>query len=93
MRIEDFIDEMTPSDLPDPYNMMAELIGIDSTVKIIKSFGGTRIYLPKAELVIQTFRNERILKEYNGFNVKELAKKYGLTENWTRTILRRNKAL
>ncbi|WP_413773698.1 Mor transcription activator family protein [Paenibacillus validus] len=31
-----------------------------------------------------------MFKEYNGHNARELAWKYGLTENWLRTILREN---
>jgi len=93
IRIDEFIGEMTPDDLPDPYNQMAELIGIENTVKIINNFGGLKIYFPKGELVIKRLRNGRIFKEYNGRNLRQLAWKYGLTENWLRTIIRRNKHL
>ncbi|GEN36124.1 hypothetical protein ADA01nite_35840 [Aneurinibacillus danicus] len=55
MRIDEFMGEMTPDDLPEPYNQMAKLIGIENTVKIINNFGGFKIYFPREKLSLKGF--------------------------------------
>ena len=69
-----------PDDLNEEQQQLAELIGLDNFAKLVQVFGGTNIYIPKAEAFGRTMRNEKIRQEYNGRNVKILASKYGLTE-------------
>ncbi|ALA68822.1 hypothetical protein GT50_00465 [Geobacillus stearothermophilus 10] len=85
---ESWIKDVKPDDLPEPYYQMAKEIGVEATLKIAKLFGGTKIYLPKHDTALQTVRDRQIRKEYNGYNCKELAIKYNLTENWVRSIVR-----
>lgn len=67
-------------DLNEEQQHLAELIGLDNFAKLVQVFGGTNIYIPKAEAFGRSVRNEKIRQEYNGRNVKSLAVKYGLTE-------------
>lgn len=76
-----------PDDLNEEQQHLAELIGLDNFAKLVQVFGGTNIYIPKAEAFGRTMRNEKIRQEYNGRNIKSLAVKYGLTEIWIRNIL------
>lgn len=69
-----------PDDLNEEQQHLAELIGLDNFAKLVQVFGGTNIYIPKAEAFGRTMRNEKIRQEYNGRNIKSLAVKYGLTE-------------
>jgi len=85
---ESWIKDVKPDDLPDPYYQIAKEIGVEPTLKIAKLFGGAKIYLPKHDTALQTVRDRQIRKEYNGYNCRELAKKYNLTENWVRSIVR-----
>ena len=76
--MRDFI--IQPDDLNEEQQHLAELIGLDNFTKLVQVFGGTNIYIPKAEAFGRTVRNEKIRQEYNGRNIKSLAVKYGLTE-------------
>ena len=40
------------------------------------------------ELFSRDFIASQIVAEYNGYNVKDLATKYGYTEKWIRKILK-----
>ncbi len=73
--MRDFV--IQPDDLNEEQQHLAELIGLDNFAKLVQVFGGTNIYIPKAEAF---GRNEKIRQEYNGRNIKSLAVKYGLTE-------------
>ncbi|MDI3547906.1 MAG: hypothetical protein PWR10_1558 [Halanaerobiales bacterium] len=84
----DYIDESNIGDLPEPYKTIAEQIGIEAALSLSEIYGGASVYFPKAERALQNIRNERIVKEFNGGNVTELARKYNLTETWIREILK-----
>jgi Mor family transcriptional regulator len=83
-----FMDESNIEDLPEPYKTIANQIGIDASLMLAETYGGITVYFPKAERALQTIRNKRIVKEFNGGNITELAKKYNLTESWIREILK-----
>ena len=68
---------------------VAEIIGKANTKKLIYEFGGTLLYIPK-----EGFKSERdtnIIKEYDGYNSKKLAKKYDLCEKQIKNIIERGK--
>ena len=54
---------------------------------IIDTAGGEFLYFPKRTTLERGLRREAIVREYNGANIRQLAKKYGLTERYVRTIL------
>ena len=56
-------------------------------LKCFRAFGGTTIYIPKAESLERAARDQKIREEFDGGNYRELAAKYGLTERWVRFIL------
>ncbi|MBC2703987.1 Mor transcription activator family protein [Desulfobacula sp.] len=72
---------------------VVDVIGIDSTVKLIKEFGGEALYLPKLESVMRNSRNRDIRKDFTGNNHRELSKKYRLTVRQIRYILRKKKGV
>lgn len=88
MSAESWIEDVQPDDLPEPYCDMAKEIGVDSALKLAKLYGGARVYLPKYDSALQIVRDRQIRKEYNGYNVRDLAKKFNLTESWIRSIVR-----
>lgn len=80
-------------DLREEQKRIAEVIGVENYLKLTKEFGGTNIYIAKAEEIIK--RNERdakIREEFNGNNCTQLAAKYGLTEVWIRNIVSKKAA-
>lgn len=75
-------------DLGGEQKQIAELIGMENYLKLTRQFGGTTIYIAKAEEVAR--RNERdakIREEFDGSNCAQLAVKYRLTEVWVRNIV------
>lgn len=70
--------------LNEPYNHIARLIGIENTLKLAKELGGEYIYFPSTTYS-KSKRNE-LIKAEKGTDLKELAKKYGLTVRQIRLI-------
>lgn len=84
---DDIIAEIDPKQLPHPYFLLAEAIGLKPTLVLAEHFGGTGVYFPKLEAAIRDARDKLIRKEFNGGNYKELARKYRLSESWVREIV------
>lgn len=66
---------------------LKEMIGQQLLEKIIDYAGGTQIYIPKRETIERPLRDKAVLQEYNGYNTKQLARKYGVTERTIRRIV------
>lgn len=71
------------------YSELANLIGIDAVLKIHSTYRGQQIFFP-VDLFSREFIRKQIIEEYNGYNVKQLALKYGYTEKWIKKILKEN---
>ncbi len=83
----EWIKDIQISDLPPAYQEVAEIIGVENAVKLSAHLGGLPFYFPKINGLIERKRNEMIRKDRAaGLDYKEIAKKYHLTEVWTRQI-------
>ena len=71
------------------YSELADLIGIDAVLKIHAAYRGQQIFYP-VDLFSKDFIKKQIIEEYNGYNVKQIALKYGYTEKWVKKILKDN---
>jgi len=72
------------------YYMIAEKIGVGNALEIAELFQGSSIYFPKLDNVYAKKLREKILKEFNGYNYKHLAVKYGYSEMWIRKIVNKD---
>lgn len=79
------------SDLPPQFENIAMRVGIDITKVLFEEFGGTSVYFPTEKMIYKEARDRDIIEEFNGFNVKELASKYRMSESYVRAIIRKNK--
>ncbi len=86
--LKEIAAEMTTESLPECYQDIAEIIGVEATLSLSEYLGGTRFYFRKLDGLLMDKRDERIRKEFTGFNHLELARRYGLTETRIRDILR-----
>ena len=85
LKPEDIILE----ELPEVYQHLAGLIGVENMLKVAEAFGGGEsIYFPKLEAIHRPARDKKIIAEFNGYNFKKLAKKYGLSEIRIRSIVK-----
>lgn len=66
---------------------LAETVGLDAYKKLIEHFGGCQLYVPKLETVLKEARNKEIKENFTGFNYRELAKKYHVSEMTIRKIV------
>lgn len=82
------VEETTMEDIAETYLPVVEIIGIEAFVRISDYAKGDELYFPKAENVLAPARNRRIRKEYNGYNMRELAQKYELTTKQIDNILK-----
>ena len=69
------------------YSELASLLGMDAVLKLHSTYRGQQIFYP-VELFSKEFIKKQIVNEYNGYNVKQLATKYGYTEKWIKRILK-----
>jgi len=81
------LDRVQMSDLDEEQQQVAELIGLDNYKRLGSVFGGLSIYIPKADAWERMARDEQIREEFDGYNFKELAGRYGLTEVRIRSIV------
>lgn len=73
---------------------LRQTVGIENTAKIIRTFGGTGIYIPLMETITKNQRNENIYREFiNGTSIRNLSRKYAVTEIAIRKILNSKKEL
>ncbi|WP_250673269.1 Mor transcription activator family protein (plasmid) [Paraclostridium ghonii] len=79
------------SDLPPQFKNIAMRIGIDITKMLFEEFGGTSVYFPTEKMIYKEARDREIIERFNGFNVKELASSYNMSESYVRSIIRKNK--
>lgn len=69
------------------YSELANLLGIEAVLKIHSAYRGQQITFP-VQLFSKEFLKKQIVNEYNGYNIKQLATKYGYSEKWVRQILK-----
>ncbi len=85
--VQKMITHITIDDLPESYQEIARIIGVESAVKLSEALGGLAYYFPQLEGILRKKRDECIKREFTGDNHRELAKKYDLTERWIREIV------
>ncbi len=81
------IDAITIDDLTEEQQQFAMIVGMDAYKHLIDIYGGTTVYIPKADWFDRTVRNKAIRSEFTGYNFRELGKKYGLTDVQIRNIV------
>ncbi len=85
--MNDKVKNIELCDLYGEQRELAEAIGIDTYIKLVKTFGGCSIYVGKEDKINSIIRDKNIKAEFNGYNYKDLAKKYRLSERRIRDIL------
>lgn len=78
-------ENITCEDLQEQHRELAEIIGIKNLVALSKRFGGTQIYIPQTEQLLKNVKYKAIMEEFNGDNIRQLARKYEVSE---RTVYR-----
>lgn len=79
--------ELRDEHIPEDLYWLYELVGMERFLKIIDTAGGEFLYFPKRSTLERALRRQAIVKEYDGTNLRQLSRKYGLTDRHIRTIL------
>lgn len=77
--------EIHLDELKEQHREYARLIGVENFVHLSEAYGGTSIYIPKIDDLLKNRKYAAIMGEFNGGNIKYLARKYNVSE---RTIYR-----
>lgn len=77
--MQDLLEQLTLEDILSESRSVAEVIGIDAFIKLVRFHGGDTMYIPKPDKLAVYVRQRLIRKEFTGRNHKELAKKWNLT--------------
>lgn len=80
-------DEIDCRYLNGVYREIAEILGIESAMKIYSVYRGQQITFP-VKFFTPEFIALKVIGEYDGYNVKKLATKYGYSEKWIRKMIR-----
>ncbi len=83
----DLLDKVTLEHLDEEDTFLANLIGLDNFVALIKNYGGSFIYVKKEDTVTKNVRDEEIRNKFKGANYYELAVEYSLSEKMIRNIV------
>ena len=84
--------EVTSGDLAGIYKEVAEAVGVDNAYKVYERFKGMQLMFP-LKFYSREYMVQLICAEYNGKNVRDLARKYSYSESRIRQILREHKNL
>lgn len=66
--------------------MVADKCGEDVAIRLVRSFAGEFIYIPRISGLIQ-LKRQCIIREFNGRNSSDLALKYDLTERYINKVI------
>jgi Mor family transcriptional regulator len=86
----ELLERLTLDDLVDEQRELAEIVGIEAYKELVRVYGGSRIYINKAETVLADIRDAEINRQYDGYNIRELCSKYNLSETTIRRIVSEN---
>ncbi len=90
VRLVDDVLNVTSSDLAGVYKEVAETVGVDNAYKIYNHFKGLQLMFP-LKFYSKEYIVAQICAEYDGKNVRDLARKYNYSESRVRQILRKNR--
>lgn len=75
-----------------PDEMLA-VMAVELVYELVACFGGNTMYLPNGWQKMKNIKNALIARDFKGNNIRELAKKYGLSDMRVRQILEEQTAL
>lgn len=73
------------------YNEIANALGIEAAMTLYSTYRGQQITFP-VNFFTTEFIARRIVAEYDGKNVRQLATKYGYSEKWVRKMIKAYKS-
>ncbi|MCM1304588.1 MAG: DNA-binding protein [Lachnospiraceae bacterium] len=88
MAKEDLTKGLGLEDLQEQHREIAESVGMDCFLELVRTFGGSAIYIPQMREVTKMRVYRKIAEEFDGTNIKALAGKYGVSESTVYNVVR-----
>jgi Mor family transcriptional regulator len=83
----DLLDQLQPEHLDGEQRKLADAIGIEAFKTLVKMYAGCVVYIPTVDKLTIKVRDSQIKSEYTGYNQRDLAIRYGISEQWVRVIV------
>ncbi|WP_069997833.1 Mor transcription activator family protein [Cellulosilyticum sp. I15G10I2] len=77
--MDEWIKEVTIDMVPEAYKSFVEKMGLKSFLNLAQIAGGTTMYIPKLDNFVRQVRDEKIKKEFNGYNQNKIGLKYNIS--------------
>lgn len=90
MFTNNFFDNININNVDPKYQEIVEEIGVENFIKLIDKFGGSTIYIPKLNSAYSNEIKSYVISQYNGYNKRKLANKFGLSEKTIQNIISEN---
>lgn len=86
-----WLDDLKIEDLPEQYQEMAAIIGIEATLKLVEHYRGIGFYFRSLGDLIAEKKKQFIIRNFTGTNYAELARATGYSERWVRALQKNGK--
>ena len=73
------LDKLTLDDLDADQRQLAECVGLEAYIKLLKNYAGSNVYIRMPDKITLSLRNEEIRKKFNGYNYRQLSAAYNLS--------------
>ena len=80
------------TNINEEFKTLVEIVGDDTALKLMKTFGGMSVYIPQLKNFEREKRNEQIYNDFlSGMSIRKIALKYKVAEATIRKIARETK--
>ena len=86
--VENYIENGNEHLIIYPYNSLYEILGYEGIENLCYQMSGTTLYIPSLQHLFKDAIREKIQKDFDGTNYKELATNYGLSERTVRNYIK-----
>ncbi len=80
---EEILERVTQQDL----RFLIREFGVEGALTMMREYPGMAVYIPKPDTGFRMVRDDRIREEFDGGNIRALARKFRLSESRIREIL------
>jgi Mor family transcriptional regulator len=81
------VAERHPGEIMSPYDVLVARHGFDVVLTLAEQVGGCTVYVPRLRTIFARCLEKEAILEYNGFNSRVVAGKYGFTDRHFRRRL------
>ena len=91
VKSEEVQNHVKTDDLQPTLQMLAEIVGLEGALRISAECGGMNLYIPKLENSLAKARERAIVKAFTGANYQDLARMFGVSDRYVRTVVEKTR--